>query len=79
MTNVNWFTDSDTKCNGTLQLPFMPSASKYPSSTLTRLECVCVCVRACGVCMCVRITEKLLPEQTLSVRSLAKEMKSTSN
>ena len=79
MTNVNWFTDSDTKWNGTLQLPFMTSASKYPSSTLTRLEYVCVCVRACGGCMCVCITEKFLPEETLSVRSLAKEMKFTSN
>lgn len=45
MTNVNWFPDSDTKRNGTLQLPFVTPASKYPSSTLTRLECVCVCVR----------------------------------
>ena len=69
-------------------MPFMTSASKDPSNTLTKLEkereSVCVCVRACVhacVCVCIYIhiyiTDKLLPEETLSVRSLSKEMKLT--
>ena len=41
--------------------------------------CVCVCVHDCGVSMCVCVTEKFLPEETLSVRHLAKEMKLTSD
>ena len=43
--------------------------------------CVCVCARVqdCGVCMCVCVTEKFLPEETLSVRHLTKEMKLTSD